>query len=57
MPLELGIDLGCKAFSRSHAQKSLLIFDAEQYRFQKYLSDISGQDIQQHGNQPKSAVE
>jgi hypothetical protein len=34
-----------------------LIFDAEQYRFQKYLSDISGQDIQQHGNQPKSAVE
>lgn len=56
MPLELGIDLGCKAFSRSHARKTFLIFDAEQYRFQKYLSDISGQDIHQHGNQPKMAI-
>ena len=56
MPLELGIDLGCKAFSRRHARKSLLIFDAEQYRFQKYVSDIGGQDIHQHGNQPKIAV-
>lgn len=26
MPLELGIDLGCKAFSSSHATKSFLIF-------------------------------
>jgi hypothetical protein len=56
MPLELGIDLGCKAFSRSHAGKSFLIFDAEQYRFQKYLSDISGQDIHRHDNNPKTAI-
>jgi hypothetical protein len=56
MPLELGIDLGCKAFSRTHARKSLLIFDVEQYRFQKYLSDIGGQDIQRHGNDPKTAI-
>ncbi len=56
MPLELGIDLGCKAFSRVHARKSLLIFDSEQYRFQKYLSDIGGQDIHRHGNHAKSAV-
>lgn len=56
MPLELGIDLGCKAFSRAHARKSFLIFDAEQHRFQKYLSDISGQDVHRHGNDPKTAV-
>lgn len=56
MPLELGIDLGCKAFSRGHAGKSFLIFDAEQYRFQKYLSDISGQDIHRHDNNPKTAI-
>src|SRR4051794_25020236 len=34
MPLELGIDLGCKAFNPECADKSLLIFDSEQYRFQ-----------------------
>jgi hypothetical protein len=56
MPLELGIDLGCKAFSRRHSKKSLLIFDSEQYRFQKYLSDIAGQDIHRHDNEPRAAV-
>ena len=57
MPLELGIDLGCKTFSRAHARKSFLIFDSEQYRFQKYLSDIGGQDVHRHGNEPKMAVQ
>jgi hypothetical protein len=56
MPLELGIDLGCKAFNPDCADKSLLIFDSEQYRFQKFVSDISGQDIHQHGNNAKAAV-
>jgi hypothetical protein len=56
MPLELGIDLGCKAFSPDHRDKSLLIFDAEPYRFQKYVSDIGGQDVEQHANDPKAAI-
>lgn len=56
MPLELGIDLGCKAFSARHRAKSLLVFDSEQYRFQKFLSDIGGQDIQTHHNEPRLAV-
>lgn len=56
MPLELGIDLGCKAFSSAHRGKSLLIFDSEQYRFQKYVSDIGGQDIHRHGNDARIAV-
>ena len=56
MPLELGIDLGCKAFSRSHRGKSFLIFDSEQYRFQKYVSDIGGQDVHRHDKDPKIAI-
>lgn len=56
MPLELGIDLGCKAFNPDCVDKSLLIFDSEQYRFQKFVSDLSGQDIHQHGNSAKAAV-
>ncbi len=56
MPLELGIDLGCKAFNPDCADKSLLIFDSEQYRFQKFVSDLSGQDIPQHGNSARTAV-
>jgi hypothetical protein len=56
MPLELGIDLGCKAFSPDCGDKSLLIFDSEQYRFQKFVSDIGGQDIHHHGNSAKTAV-
>src|SRR3954468_5471348 len=56
MPLELGIDLGCKAFNPNCADKSLLIFDSEQYRFQKFVSDLGGQDIHQHGNSAKAAV-
>lgn len=56
MPLELGIDLGCRAFSTAHRHKSLLIFDSDQYRFQKYVSDIGGQDIHRHGNDAKVAV-
>jgi len=56
MPLELGIDLGCQAFHPDCKDKSLLIFDSERYRFQKFVSDLSGQDIHQHGNSPKVAV-
>jgi hypothetical protein len=56
MPLELGIDIGCKNFSPKRSGKSFLIFDSEQYRFQKFISDIGGQDIQRHDNDPKQAV-
>jgi len=56
MPLELGIDLGCKGFSAHCTDKSLLIFDSEQYRFQRFVSDLGGQDIHHHGNDPRAAV-
>ena len=56
MPFELGIDVGCKTYSGAHKDKSFLIFESEKYRFQKYISDIAGQDIQQHSDDPKVAV-
>lgn len=56
MPLELGIDLGCKRFRSHRSDKSLLIFDSEQYRFQKFVSDLGGQDIHEHGDDPRTAV-
>jgi hypothetical protein len=56
MPLELGLDLGCKIFNTKYSGKSLLIFDRERYRFQRYVSDIGGQDIAEHGNEPARAI-
>jgi hypothetical protein len=56
MPLELGLDLGCKIFNTRYSGKSLLIFDRERYRFQRYVSDIAGQDIAEHGDDPARAI-
>jgi hypothetical protein len=33
-----------------------MILEQKQYSYQKYISDIAGQDIQAHGNDPKKAV-
>lgn len=58
MPFELGLDLGCRAFGRGRARrKRCLILDAEDYRYQKSLSDIAGQDIRSHGNSPERIIE
>jgi hypothetical protein len=46
MPLELGPFLGAKRFGgQDHARKNCLILDLEPYRYQKFISDLSGQDI------------
>lgn len=46
MPLELGIFLGAKRFgSAKQRKKKCLVLDRERYRFQKFCSDIAGQDI------------
>jgi hypothetical protein len=50
MPLELGVFLGAKKYGGpKHRLKSCIIFDRERYRFQRYISDIAGQDIHTHG--------
>lgn len=57
MPLELGIFLGAKAFGgRPHASKGCLVLDTERYRYQKFCSDISGQDPSAHGGDPAQAI-
>lgn len=57
MPLELGIFLGAKKYgSAQHRGKSCLILDRDQYRYQKYCSDISGQDIRAHQNDVGNAI-
>ncbi len=49
MPFELGLDIGCKKFGEGHLkEKRCLILEKEQYRYQKVLSDISGNDIEAH---------
>lgn len=46
MPFELGIDIGCKKFGDSDMNsKCLLILDKIKYRYQKSISDLSGNDI------------
>jgi hypothetical protein len=50
MPLELGLFLGARAYGgRKHNAKACIIFDRDQHRFQRYVSDIAGQDIHAHG--------
>jgi hypothetical protein len=57
MPLELGFFLGAKQFgSGRHRSKRCLVLDRERYRFQKFISDIGGQDIKAHGNSPEAVV-
>jgi hypothetical protein len=57
MPLELGLFLGAKRFGRAEQKlKTCLILDVEQYRFQKFISDIAGQDIAAHGGDAGKAM-
>src|SRR4051794_26845863 len=57
MPLELGMFLGAKAFgSRDQKRKAAIVLDTEPFRFQKYISDIAGQDIRAHRRSPAEAV-
>jgi hypothetical protein len=57
MPLELGMFLGAKRFGQGEQKgKICLILDREKYRYQKFISDIAGQDIRAHGDDPKTAI-
>ena len=57
MPLELGIVLGAKVFGTGrHREKRALILDTSRYRYQRFCSDIAGQDIRAHGNTIKGII-
>ena len=36
--------------------KKCLIFDVEKHRYKKFISDISGQDIQEHKSEVKKLI-
>lgn len=49
MPLELGVFIGAKTFGdKKQRNKNCLILDREPYRYQMFISDISGQDVKSH---------
>jgi len=57
MPFELGLDLGCRyCGGYRYKTKSCLILEREQFRYQKVLSDIAGNDIRAHENDPECLV-
>ena len=57
MPLELGVFLGAKRFGRKkQKKKKCLVMVRDQYQYQKFISDISGQDPFAHSNNPKKVV-
>jgi hypothetical protein len=57
MPLELGMFLAAKRFGTGEQkQKVCLILDSLPYRYQQFISDIAGQDIQVHSNSVQAAI-
>jgi hypothetical protein len=58
MPLELGIDLGAKRYGgEAQKKKRCIVLDRTKYRYQKFISDISGMDIHEHNNRPTRVIE
>ena len=58
MPLELGLFLAAKKFGgRSQKRKTCIIFESKPYDYQKYMSDIAGQDIHFHKRSVKLLIE
>lgn len=57
MPLELGMFLAAKRFGVGRQKKKIcLILDSAPYRYQQFISDIAGQDIQVHDNDTKLVI-
>lgn len=57
MPFELGVFLATRRFGvGKQKQKVCLIIDTRQYRYQKFISDIAGQDIQAYGGKVKNVI-
>jgi hypothetical protein len=58
MPFELGLDIAAKAFGVGAVRrKQFLILDSAPYRYQQFISDISGQDIGCHDGSPDRAID
>jgi hypothetical protein len=57
MPLELGFFLGAKRFGSVQQQdKRCLVLDRTRYRYREFCSDIAGQDVREHADEPNQAI-
>ena len=57
MPFEYGIDFGLKMSNIAmFAQKRFLILEKEPYRYKSIISDISGNDIKAHNENPEEII-
>lgn len=57
MPFELGLDLGCRYYGAPRFRhKQCLILEKDRYRYQRVLSDISGNDIRSHEGDTKVLI-
>lgn len=57
MPFELGVDVGCRLFGGGKRfGKKCLVLEAEHYRYQAAISDLSNSDIAVHKNEPEEVV-
>lgn len=57
MPLELGLDVGCRRYKGGKwSRKRCLILEAKKFRYQAAISDLSNSDIAVHGNKPIAVV-
>jgi hypothetical protein len=58
MPFECGLFWGCFEYGAGKQKnKRTLVLDSEEYRYRASLSDIAGQDIQIHNNDPRIAID
>jgi hypothetical protein len=58
VPFELGIFAGAKAFGgREQRRKACIVLDTERYRYQRFISDIAGQDIREHARRVERVIE
>jgi hypothetical protein len=57
MPFELGLDIGAWEYGgRILKTKRILILETQRFHYQKVISDIAGQDIENHNDDPKTLI-
>lgn len=56
MPFELGLFLGMRAAGGSHRKKVALVLDRDRFRYQQFLSDLAGHDIESHDAKVETAI-